>query len=65
MKKTILTLSFLVGSYVLFAQGTLVKRIVTSKDDGQPISGVAVVAKGTTIGIVIDFNGKMQMAIRP
>jgi TonB-linked SusC/RagA family outer membrane protein len=63
MKKTILTLLILVSSYALFAQGLQVKGIVTSKEDGQPIPGVTVVAKGTTIGVITDFDGNYSLNV--
>src|SRR5665647_95849 len=57
MKQTIMTLLFIVCSLVLSAQGLQIKGVVTSADDGLPISGVAVSVKGTTTGILTDLNG--------
>lgn len=57
MKKSLLALLILVSSLAAFAQGLQVKGVVTSADDGQPIPGVSVVVKGTTIGIITDFDG--------
>jgi len=61
MKKAILALLILVGSLYVQAQGLQVTGVVTSADDGQPIPGVIVVAKGTSNGIITDFNGKYSL----
>jgi len=62
MKK--LLLQFCVISMVSFnfiwAQGT-VSGIVTSSDTGEPIEGVAVVVKGTTIGAFTDAEGSYTL----
>jgi len=63
MKKTFLSLLIMVCSFALFAQGLQVKGVVTSSDDGQPIPGVSVVAKGTTNGIITDINGNFKLEV--
>ena len=63
MKKSVLAFLILISSYSLFAQGLHVKGVVTSADDGQPIPGVTVVAKGTTIGIITDFDGNYTLTV--
>ena len=60
MKQTILTLLFIASSLVLSAQGLQVKGVVTSADDGQPLPGVSVSVKGTTLGMMTDLNGYYQ-----
>ena len=45
MKQTIFALLFLLSSFALSAQELLVKGVVTSADDGQPIPGATVVVK--------------------
>lgn len=57
MKQTILTLLLLFGTLTLSAQGLQIKGVVTSADDGQPLPGVSVVVKGTTMGTMTDSNG--------
>ncbi|MBS0010264.1 MAG: SusC/RagA family TonB-linked outer membrane protein, partial [Bacteroidales bacterium] len=61
MKQTIVTLLFMVCSLALNAQGLQVKGVVTSADDGQPLPGVSVSAKGTTLGIMTDMDGYYQL----
>ena len=47
----------------LLAQGTRVTGRVTSETDGQPIPGVNVVVKGTTVGVSTDANGNYNVAV--
>ncbi|WP_299667720.1 SusC/RagA family TonB-linked outer membrane protein [uncultured Polaribacter sp.] len=46
----------LTSSFTLFAQQT-VKGVVKEKASGEPLPGVSVVLKGTTIGAETDFDG--------
>ena len=48
----ILLLSFKVSSQTLSVKGT-----VLSEESGQPIPGVTVIIKGTSIGTTTDFDG--------
>jgi TonB-linked SusC/RagA family outer membrane protein len=57
MKQTILALLFIACSLGLNAQGLQIKGVVTSADDGQPVPGVSVFVKGTTIGTLTDLTG--------
>jgi len=57
MKQTILALLFIACSLGLNAQGLQIKGVVTSADDGQPVPGVSVFVKGTTIGTMTDLTG--------
>ncbi|MFZ4521295.1 MAG: SusC/RagA family TonB-linked outer membrane protein [Bacteroidales bacterium] len=45
----------------LFAQSSLVKGTVLSKEDSQSIPGVNVVVKGSTHGVSTDINGKYSI----
>lgn len=47
----------------LFAQTNVITGTVTSKDDGTPIPGAAVLVAGTTVGTVTDADGKFSLAI--
>lgn len=47
----------------LWAQGTRITGRVTSESDGQPIPGVNIVVKGTTIGVSSDANGNYNVAV--
>lgn len=63
MKKKVLMLlaCFLVGVGCVFAQTTTVTGIVVSEEDGEPIAGASVIAKGTTIGTATDVDGKFVL----
>ncbi|MBW8334094.1 MAG: TonB-dependent receptor [Prolixibacteraceae bacterium] len=63
MKKTFLALMILMCSFAGYAQEIQVKGVVTSADDGQPIPGVSVVVKGTTNGIITDFDGNYTLKV--
>ncbi len=47
----------------LLAQGIRVTGRVTSDTDGQPIPGVNIVVKGTTLGVSSDANGNYNVAV--
>lgn len=65
MKKLAMLLAcfVLAGTQFLWAQGTVITGTVTGKEDGQPIPGVAVLVKGTTIGTITDFDGKYSLSV--
>jgi len=63
MKQTIFALLFLLSSFALSAQELLVKGVVTSADDGQPIPGATVVVKGKTTGIITNLDGVYSLKI--
>jgi TonB-linked SusC/RagA family outer membrane protein len=66
MKKLILlaVLSVLVSGYALLGQTNLITGTVTSAVQGEgPIPGVAVSAKGTTVGALTDINGKYSLQV--
>ena len=61
IKKDIL-LFFLFAPGLLLAQG-VVNGKVTDAGLGDPLPGVNVVIKGTTIGTTSDFNGNYQLSV--
>lgn len=61
MKKAVLALLILVSSIALHAQGQLIKGVVTSSDDGQPIPGVTILVKGTMNGTITDLDGNYSI----
>jgi TonB-linked SusC/RagA family outer membrane protein len=63
MRKFTLFLAFLffVGMQVVQAQDKALSGTVTSSEDGQPIPGVQVVVKGTTMGTVTDLDGNFVL----
>ena len=65
MRKFTLFLAFLflVGLQALQAQDRELSGTVTSSDDGQPIPGVQVVVKGTTIGTVTGLDGNYTLSV--
>ncbi len=65
MKQTILALFFIASSLALNAQGLQIKGVVTSADDGQPVPGVSVFVKGTTIGTMTEMNGYYNLGNVP
>ncbi|MCJ0741650.1 SusC/RagA family TonB-linked outer membrane protein [Pedobacter montanisoli] len=64
MKKLLqsLFILLLVTSTVM-AQNRTITGTVTSKEDGLPIPGVSVKAKGTNVGVSTDPNGKFSLSI--
>jgi len=59
MKKIILLVAVLfISMQVVFGQTKQLSGVVKSADDGNPVPGVSVVIKGTTIGISTDIDGK-------
>jgi TonB-linked SusC/RagA family outer membrane protein len=64
MRKVLLSFVMLF-SLLLFlgAQERTITGTVTSSEDGLGIPGVSVVAKGTTIGTVTDFNGAYSISV--
>lgn len=63
MKKIILVLFILASALAANAQMLRVSGVVKSLEDGQPLPGVSVLAKGTTAGIITDLEGKYTLNI--
>jgi len=65
MRKFTLFLAFMffIGMQFLQAQDREITGTITSSDDGQPIPGVQIVVKGTTIGTVTDLDGKYILSV--
>ena len=64
MKKlTCILLFFFVSISMIVAQTMKVKGVVTSEEDGEPIVGASVIIKGTTTGVVTDFNGLFEIDV--
>ncbi|MCX6306192.1 MAG: SusC/RagA family TonB-linked outer membrane protein [Bacteroidetes bacterium] len=58
-----LALLFFVGVEGLLAQTRVITGTVTSSEDKQPIPGVTVVVKGTTIGVNTNQDGKFVFSV--
>src|SRR5277367_5153242 len=67
MKKSLLSgiffLLLLVACNYVYAQTRVIRGIVTSKDDGQPVAGVSVVVKGTAFGTETTEQGKFLLRL--
>jgi TonB-linked SusC/RagA family outer membrane protein len=65
MKKlTLFLLSFLItGLQLLQAQGVQITGKVTSAETGQPLPGVSIVVKGTTVGTTSGFDGTYKLTV--
>lgn len=58
-----LTMTLLIFSQLLFAQGRTVTGTVTESDTKESLPGVSVVLEGTTKGTVTDLDGKFTIEI--
>jgi len=63
--KTILTILLTFLSVCVIGQEITVSGTVTSDEDQQPMIGVNVVIKGTTLGASTDFNGAYSLSVMP
>ncbi|MCD6322516.1 MAG: SusC/RagA family TonB-linked outer membrane protein, partial [Clostridiales bacterium] len=65
MKKIALFLSILLfmGTLAANAQSKVITGTVTSSEDGQPIPGVSVSVKGTTLGTVTNIDGVYELKV--
>ena len=64
MKKLLCFLLFMAfGSLTMFGQAPVVTGVVSSVEDGSPLPGVTVAAKGTTIGTITDASGNYQINV--
>jgi len=65
MKRFTLFLAFLafIGTLSLNAQTREISGLVIGAEDGQPIPGVSVVIKGTTIGTTTDIDGRYSISV--
>ena len=64
MKKlTFLFLCLFIGIGLVSAQTTSVRGVVISGDDNEPIIGASILAKGTSVGTVTDFDGAFTLNV--
>jgi TonB-linked SusC/RagA family outer membrane protein len=65
MRKVLLALSFLIvfGGGIMFAQTQTIRGTVTDSENRDPIPGVSVFVKGTTIGTVTQSDGKYSLRV--
>ncbi|MEN8158002.1 MAG: SusC/RagA family TonB-linked outer membrane protein, partial [Bacteroidota bacterium] len=62
MKRSLLFLSLCITTLGIYAQNTITGR-VTQAGDETPLPGVSVVAAGTTIGTITDFEGDYSINV--
>ncbi|MDR1980422.1 MAG: carboxypeptidase-like regulatory domain-containing protein, partial [Tannerellaceae bacterium] len=58
-----LLLCFITSIGFVTAQTTKVTGIVISAEDNEPVIGASIVAKGTTVGTVTDFDGSFSLDV--
>lgn len=63
MKKIMLMLALIIMSVSVAMAQTHVKGNVVSSEDGQPIIGATVMAKGTTVGVSTDIDGNFSLNV--
>lgn len=63
MRKQILIMCLLLLSVCGYAQQITVKGVVTAESDKLPLIGATVQLKGTTTGVITDFDGNYQLAV--
>jgi TonB-linked SusC/RagA family outer membrane protein len=63
MKKIMLTFFLLLAFFIAQAQERPVMGKVTASDTGQPIPGVSVLVKETTVGTVTDLDGTFRLDV--
>lgn len=60
---TALILFLLIPAMSLQAQNRILSGTVTSAVDGEPLIGVSVLIKGTTTGVITDFDGRYSINV--
>ncbi|MBI9062456.1 MAG: SusC/RagA family TonB-linked outer membrane protein [Marinilabiliaceae bacterium] len=59
----ILSIFVLLGANALYAQTKTITGTVTGSEDGEPIPGVSVVVRGTTIGTITRVDGTYSLSV--
>ena len=59
----ILSIFVLLGANALYAQTKTITGTVTGSEDGDPIPGVSVVVRGTTIGTITRVDGTYSLSV--
>jgi TonB-dependent starch-binding outer membrane protein SusC len=60
----LLLLAIGIGSYDAYAQSTVVKGKVLSKEDNDGLPGVSIQVKGTTLGTITDADGNFSLDVK-
>ncbi len=59
----ILSIFVLLGANALYAQTKTITGTITGSEDGEPIPGVSVVVRGTTIGTISRVDGTYSLSV--
>lgn len=59
----LLSAILLIGLNIIYAQTTTITGVVTGSDDGEPIPGVSVLVKGTTLGTITGTDGSFVLEV--
>lgn len=60
---SLITCFLLISTVPILAQNRIVRGQVFSKKDNQPITGVSIILKGTTVGTASDINGRYELRV--
>ncbi len=64
MRKNLLAIIFIIFTVSwVNAQSRVVRGVVTSAEDGQPIPGVTIMIKGTSQGTITDLDGNYEIGV--
>lgn len=63
--KVFLSALLITVASVAFAQNITVKGVVTDASNGEPLSGAAILVKGTPSGTVADNDGRYSISVSP
>ena len=63
MRKIVYSLIALLIAGTMAAQNVQISGIVTDADDGEPMIGVSVAVRGTTIGTATDLEGRYNISV--
>ena len=63
MKRLLFFIAMSVVSLGLYAQNVTISGVVTQAEDNTPLPGVSIVAVGTTIGGITDFEGRYSITV--
>ncbi len=63
MKRLLIFIAICMVSLGMFAQNVTISGVVTQAEDNTPLPGVSIVAVGTTIGAITDFEGRYSITV--
>ena len=63
--KVFLSALLITVASVAFAQNITVTGVVTDASNGEPLSGAAILVKGTPNGVVADIDGRYSISVSP